>query len=44
METVHFPEILIIIYKNTQHHIPEDSNLHSHCHENLEQFDQEIKC
>jgi hypothetical protein len=25
----------VMIYQSIRHHIPEDSNLHSHCHENL---------
>jgi hypothetical protein len=28
-------EMLLIFYQTRQNHIPEDSNLHTHCHENL---------
>jgi hypothetical protein len=29
---------LIPIYETTQHHIPEDGNLHGHCYENVNSY------
>jgi hypothetical protein len=35
MKAESYSEIMVTIYQATLHHIPEDSNLHSHCCENL---------
>jgi hypothetical protein len=35
METAHDSKMLVTVYETTWHCIPQDSNLHSHCHDNL---------
>jgi hypothetical protein len=35
METAHFSEMSVNIHQATWHDIPEDSNLHRYCPENL---------
>lgn len=35
MDETHSSETLVMMYQSTWHHISEESNLHSHCHENI---------
>lgn len=35
MQAESFSEMMVHLYHTTQHHILQDSNLYSHCHENL---------
>jgi hypothetical protein len=38
----HSSKILVPIYQNTRCHVPEDSNLHGHCYENVIQNSRKV--
>jgi hypothetical protein len=35
MVAVHSSESVVNFCQNTQYHVPEDNNLHSHCHKDM---------
>jgi hypothetical protein len=43
MEEVGSSEILVMIYKITQRHIPDDTSIHSHCRVNLKSHSATLK-